>query len=678
MKFYIFLAVTCLLVEVNAQYYGKFIGALKQLTNDYFIAGTVYAADENHLYIENFEHDGKGPGVRFWVGKVNGGADMNAILNNGVALLDENGSDKPIKKYDKKTIYLTLPIGIKFKDVKYFSIWCDTANVNFGHVEIPSNLDVPVKRQLGSFGFSPAKSGVKAEDVILEAIQTILVKKFEFSGGDNVFFGLMSGDYTKPDQVKLATKISDSLLASNQADKLLKLPIGIDVRNFKNFIVYNSQTNEVYGKKDIPSGLNIPPKSSTTTVLPSNEHCKQITDDVAVFYKVDGLDLVVTVDGVLADDNYIAFGISGSSTGTQMVGGDVVAVYMDNGNARAIDYYLSSKAQCSAGKGVCPDNDGATAQNNVELISGKKENGRVKIQYKRKLSTGDNEFDKDISKNQDVQFIWAKGPYNAQKQILYHSERSGFASNLATVKSDCKQTTKPSTAPPKGFEEITISDTTEFEVTLGSSGGEQGYKAITKTNSWGIAYYINGKLIPVLKLNPNVLYTFNILTGNNTDVDPEYHPFYITNDPKGNYRAYDENQRKDIKIYAGLDANGKPIPSALGTYCSYKKKDGVQPKVYDSFPSFSEDLKKVCRHDPPIKGQFKFTPTSDLVGKELYYQCYAHNNLGWKIVVEMLTFAIVPLYYCVICFHVNTSFVANEPFHVKLFRVIPYMVFKRT
>lgn len=638
MKFYSVAIILSILINyytVNGAYYGKLVGPLSKATNSYHIAGKVYIADSNHLFIEDFEHDGKGPGVRYWIGLRKDGSNINTVLNKGQALLDENGSSNNLKKYDKKTVYLTLPSGVTFDQVAYFSIWCATANVNFGHVEIPSNFAVPAKKSLGSFGFSPAKSGVKASDVILENIQKITVKQFEFSGGSNIYFGVMTGDYNNAADVSNAVQISQALTTANKVDKSLDLPGSNDVRNFKHFIVYNSQTREVLGQTSIPTSLNIPPKPPGPTVNPPpppNEHCKQILSNVAVSYKLEGSDLVVTVDGALADDEYIAFGPSGSNSGVAMVNGDVVAVYMVNGQAKAVDYFLGSKAQCSSGNGVCPDKDVTSGQSNVELVSGKKDNGKVTIKYKRKLSTGDTKTDRTISAGSDMYFIWAKGKYNDQEQILFHSSRGGYKTNLGNVQSDCTGKTQPTDPPKRGFKEIEISGVTEFDVTLGDSGGSQGYTAITKTNSWGIAYYINGKLIPVLRLQPDVLYTFNIFTGNDTAVDPEYHPFYITDDPKGNYRGYTADERKKVNVYAGLDSNGNPIGSALGTYCSYKKKAGANG-VYDSFDQFAKDLTKECKHNPTKKGQFKFTPTSALVGKQLYYQCYAHNYLGWKITV---------------------------------------------
>lgn len=43
----------------------------------------------------------------------------------------------------------------------------------------------------------------------------------------------------------------------------------------------------------------------------------------------------------------MAFGISGSDTRTDMIGADVVVVYVKNGVANAVDYLLTERQQVS-------------------------------------------------------------------------------------------------------------------------------------------------------------------------------------------------------------------------------------------------------------------------------------------------------------------------------------------
>jgi hypothetical protein len=81
--------------------------------------------------------------VFFWVGKGKPGPD-------GVKLADETGSEAPLKKSDKKTMVLSLPPGLTIFDIDYLSLWCELYFVDFGHVKIPRNLNVPPSlRMLG-------------------------------------------------------------------------------------------------------------------------------------------------------------------------------------------------------------------------------------------------------------------------------------------------------------------------------------------------------------------------------------------------------------------------------------------------------------------------------------------------------------------------------------------------
>ena len=44
-------------------------------------------------------------------------------------------------------------------------------------------------------------------------------------------------------------------------------------------------------------------------------------------------------------DQYMAFGISGSNTSTNMVGADVVVTWINDDGPSAVDYYLTSRQQ---------------------------------------------------------------------------------------------------------------------------------------------------------------------------------------------------------------------------------------------------------------------------------------------------------------------------------------------
>ena len=50
---------------------------------------------------------------------------------------------------------------------------------------------------------------------------------------------------------------------------------------------------------------------------------------------------------------------------------------------------------------------------------------------------------------------------------------------------------------------------------------------------WGIAWFINGTIIPELVVERGRTYTFLVYGGDNPNDDSNYHPFYITDSING-------------------------------------------------------------------------------------------------------------------------------------------------
>ena len=105
----------------------------------------------------------------------------------------------------------------------------------------------------------------------------------------------------------------------------------------------------------------------------------------------------------------MAFGISGSTTSTDMVGADVVVTWINDDGPNAIDYYLTSRQQvelllqeaglllftrcclqCRGGVGVCPDTllASGTGTQDASIVAGDVTNTRRCIEYSRPLRTG--------------------------------------------------------------------------------------------------------------------------------------------------------------------------------------------------------------------------------------------------------------------------------------------------
>lgn len=77
------------------------------------------------------------PDAHFWVGT---GARPGP---DGTVVPDENGATKPLKRYDGKTIVITLPDHLTVFDIDYLSVWCKAFFSDFGNVKIPDTLNVP-------------------------------------------------------------------------------------------------------------------------------------------------------------------------------------------------------------------------------------------------------------------------------------------------------------------------------------------------------------------------------------------------------------------------------------------------------------------------------------------------------------------------------------------------------
>ena len=53
---------------------------------------------------------------------------------------------------------------------------------------------------------------------------------------------------------------------------------------------------------------------------------------------------------------------------------------------------------------------------------------------------------------------------------------------------------------------------------------------------WGISWYINGLLIPEIRVVRGETYTFYVQGGNDPSNQAKYHPLYITDDQIGGFK----------------------------------------------------------------------------------------------------------------------------------------------
>ncbi|KPI93638.1 DOMON domain-containing protein CG14681 [Papilio xuthus] len=109
----------------------------------------VLAVDAQTLLVPNFSYDGEAPDAKFWVGR------GETPSPQGIRIPDENGKEEPLRKYDNKTIVLTLPGELTVFDIGHFAVWCEAFTVDFGHIVLPRAALANVPPSLKMLGVSP-------------------------------------------------------------------------------------------------------------------------------------------------------------------------------------------------------------------------------------------------------------------------------------------------------------------------------------------------------------------------------------------------------------------------------------------------------------------------------------------------------------------------------------------
>ncbi|XP_030841370.1 protein Skeletor, isoforms B/C [Strongylocentrotus purpuratus] len=649
--------------DAQPAYHGKLVGSLSSYAHS--VQGTVYAEDDRTLRIIGFSYDGTAPDAFLY------GGETGSPSGDGFIIPKEDGTEEKLGSYSNVDITVTLPSSKTVSNLAWISVWCRQFGVDFGHVSFPSAFVPPSPYDLGALGFSPRVHGTSATAVVVLDPKKIRFENLNYDGlGPDAYFWVgpgdtpnNDGDYKIPDETG-SLQIIKSYSGVNVTVTLLD---NITVADIGHIGLWCVLFTEDFGHVDIPglNVLNIPPlplptlttttSSMTTTArtTPSMEFCNCETlfvGELQVCWYIDGTDIVIRHSTPSEAGKYTAFGVSGSPTSTLMPGGDVVVTFVDdNGVAQAVDYHLGSRAQCSPqnGGGACPDVISSNSANNdVTLVESSIDNGMTHIVYRRPLAATDATYDKAISTTGPTYMIWAQGLINADGRVAYHSQRSPGNSNpqidFNQVSSTCAPVSETTTAPSNPSDTTTTpsnpSETTPseeegwtiegimetedatFTVEMGLTGGQQGYNYITGSVGWGIAWFINGQLIPVLTLSRGKTYTFLVSGGDEPSVNANYHPFYITDDSAGGYAQLSQDEQQNITIYAGPEE---------GPLCQWESTDETgSPDDYTSFEDYKNTLTVVCQSGEP--GVLVWTVPMDAPDL-LYYHCYTHRFLGWKI-----------------------------------------------
>lgn len=384
-------------------------------------------------------------------------------------------------------------------------------------------------------------------------------------------------------------------------------------------------------------------------------YCQGLREGYDVCWSVNNTagDVQVTLcSNILEKNTFMGFGISKFPTTTSMFNADPTLCWRDDDDKWSIqDYYISAYAQCGVSfgnvLGVCMDTKYEGGVDNLEMTKGQDVDGVACCTFTRPLNSSDIEYDNPISLTGPQAVVWAMGPVN-RGIILQHP--TGFRAvpnvyvdfgngsnatvcNKLSTEECCKDryrvtvepttpTSPPAECKPCKNRRNKIPTKRRLVFTIGSSEGRCGYEKLTNSSGgWGIAWYVDGCLIPHLKLERGTEYTFCVLGGDDSSIPSEYHPLYLTSSPVGGYfQNRNAGMTMNETIYAGIDDEDNALftgplvihPENKVTRCCTKKKP--KPK---------------CPRRAKI---FTWTPTEE-TPDELYYQCATHFFLGWKISV---------------------------------------------
>jgi DOMON domain/Electron transfer DM13 len=240
---------------------------------------------------------------------------------------------------------------------------------------------------------------------------------------------------------------------------------------------------------------------------PEGYNCENLSADFQVRWLVEETEILIELIGRVDEQSYMGFGPSGSTDKTNMDGADPVIADFFDGEFRARDYYMISRNQCSNGQGVCPDDSLDELIDDSSDVSGQRNEseGITLIRYKRPLqptnanaTEGGLTVDLPISvvPGEETFIVWALGPISTDTGFPnFHSidfARVDISIDFGRdVVDKCVPLIDDGTAPDidvEPFERPVITDTTEFNIVMGPSGGDKGYAGITGRTAWYVSY----------------------------------------------------------------------------------------------------------------------------------------------------------------------------------------------
>ncbi|KAK7603035.1 hypothetical protein V9T40_003034 [Parthenolecanium corni] len=620
---------------VGEEYKGKSLGKLNSYHHQ--VNADVYAIDEYTLFLAGFTYDGTEADTFFWAGSTARPGPQGFIIPN------EYGKTDVLTTYVNKDIRLTLPDKKKLTDIKWVAVYDLTRQSAFGDVYIPEEFEPPLPQMISEI--TGRSHGITSGPIEILDAKTLLIPDFTYNGAsqDTYFWvGVGPQPSSKGSKVPDERGYLDSLRIYSEETITLVLPGDLTIFDIDWFSVYDVVNKQNLGSVIIPDEPNVPPSlakiASYKSTLPN---CIQLHRDMQASWEIFGPQITIQLAGFVDENEYMAFGQSGSLEKPQMLGSDITIAYVNGHRGFAVDYNVTAKSPCvkvlGQYKGVCQDSLVGGADDN-QLHTAVREDGISVITYRRKLISSD-PGDKEYKTEGFSQLLWAIGELYHDKEPAMHYAYSRGALKVELHKKEPINTCTPfvkTLTPPKVeiWERHKIIDRTTrtFIASLGPPGGMKGYKGITGMPSSGLVWYINGKLSPEIWIQRGLTYSIYVHGGNNPHSAEYYNPFIITDEPHGGYERLSEQAQKQVKVLAGVQftLRGQPRPIAAGPLCLAKHKgvDQRMDDIYPTFAKFNRTLTYSCEAGEP--SVLDIAPNSswpDIV----YYNSYTRGNTGWKI-----------------------------------------------
>ncbi|XP_063238063.1 LOW QUALITY PROTEIN: protein Skeletor, isoforms B/C-like [Bacillus rossius redtenbacheri] len=620
--------------EEDEVYRGKYLGKINSYHHQ--VSGDVYAVDEYTLLLVQFNYDGNAADAFFWAGAANRPGPEGFIVP------DEYGKTNVLARYFNKDFTLSLPDRKRITEIKWLAVYDLASQNTLGDLYIPEEFEPPIPQKISQL--TTRSDHVSSDSVEILDAKTLRIVQFSYDGrGKDTYFWVGVGPQPSSKGSKVPDEYGylDPIRSYSGEDVTLELPGQLTIFNIDWFSVFDAATKENYASVIIPDGLNVPPSLVKvfphTTTLPN---CVQLHKDLQVAWEVFGPQITIQLSGQVGEDDYMAFGLSGSTTKSEVVGSDVTVAYVDGVRGYAVDYNVTAKTPCSKVlgqyKGVCKDELLGGIDNN-QMHTAVRDNGISVITYRRSLISSD-PGDKEYVTEGLSYVVWAVGRLSHNKEPMFHDLYPKADLQLELNRkdggSDCvafTRSTRNSTGPWKRAEIFDRSVRT-FTATVGPSGGRRGYQGITGMTTTGLVWYINGLLAPELWLRRGLTYSFRVLGGNNPHSAEYYHPLIVTDEPHGALEALGEEAQRRVRVLAGVEytRRGQPKPTAAGPLC-LSKHNGRDRRLDDAFPDFrkfNRSLTFTCEEGKAAR--LEVTPNTtwpDVV----YYNSFTHPNMGWKI-----------------------------------------------